>query len=246
MFLFEQRSYYSHLSFQETKKYKKASQMFHHFDKYVSSLWKKPGKKLPVLARMFNFVSLTLGKVLKKAFIELLWSTCSMIELWIKNISLTWRFSTNYVQILYYLFCIHDKFFTVHQRNIQSMAIELLKVKQNLSNSMLCDIFQTRSLSYNLRTQIDFLRSIAPPSLVDTGRTFNVHKTSWTFSECLIYVNLRPVSTGPALAYTLWDMVSLKVKVWQLNKLLKIDVLSQVSSKKNRKLEPINCNCKLC
>ena len=40
-------------------------------------------------------------------------------------------------------------FFTVHQRNIQSMAIELLKVKQNLSNSMLCDIFQTRSLSYN-------------------------------------------------------------------------------------------------
>ena len=163
MFLFEQRSYYSHLSFQETKKYKKASQMFHHFDKYVSSLWKKPGKKLPVLARMFNFVSLTLGKVLKKAFIELLWSTCSMIELWIKNISLTWRFSTNYVQILYYLFCIHDKFFTVHQRNIQSMAIELLKVKQNLSNSMLCDIFQTRSLSYNLRTQIDFLRSIAPP-----------------------------------------------------------------------------------
>ena len=103
----------------------------------------------------------------------------------------------------YYLFCIHDKFFTVHQRNIQSMAIELLKVKQNLSNSMLCDIFQTRSLSYNLRTQIDFLRSIAPPSLVDTGRTFNVHKTSWTFSECLIYVNLRPVSTGPALAYTL-------------------------------------------
>ena len=75
--------------------------MFHHVDKYVSSLWKKPGKKLPVLALMFNFVSLTLGKVLKKAFIEFLWPKCSMIEQLIKNISLTWRFSTNYVQILY-------------------------------------------------------------------------------------------------------------------------------------------------
>ena len=42
-----------------------------------------------------------------------------------------------------------DKSVTVHHRNIQSLAIELFKVKQNLSNSMLCNIFQTRSISYN-------------------------------------------------------------------------------------------------
>ena len=33
---------------------------------------------------------------------------------------------------------------TIHHRNIQSLAIELFKIKQNLSNSMLNNIFQTR------------------------------------------------------------------------------------------------------
>ena len=52
-----------------------------------------------------------------------------------------------------------DKSVTIHHRNIQSMAIELFKVKQNLSNSMLSNIFPTRSINYNLRSQTDFIRS---------------------------------------------------------------------------------------
>ena len=54
-----------------------------------------------------------------------------------------------------------DKSVTIHHRNIQSLAIELFKVKQNLSNSVLCNIFQTRSISYNVRSQTDFIRSNA-------------------------------------------------------------------------------------
>ena len=57
-----------------------------------------------------------------------------------------------------------DKSVTIHHRNIQSMAIELFKVKQNLSNSMLSNIFPTRSISYNLRSQTDFIRSNASTS----------------------------------------------------------------------------------
>ena len=53
-----------------------------------------------------------------------------------------------------------DKSVTIHHRNIQSLAIELFKVKQNLSNSMLCKIFQTGSISYNLRSQTDFIKSM--------------------------------------------------------------------------------------
>ena len=49
-------------------------------------------------------------------------------------------------------------------RNIQSLAIELFKVKQNLSNSMLSNIFPTRSISYNLRSQTDIIRSNASTS----------------------------------------------------------------------------------
>ena len=41
-----------------------------------------------------------------------------------------------------------------HQRNIQSLAIELFKVKGNLSNNIMYDIFQTRKI--NLRSQAHF------------------------------------------------------------------------------------------
>ena len=57
-----------------------------------------------------------------------------------------------------------DKSVTIHHRNIQSLATELFKVKQNLSNSMLSNIFPTRSISYNLRSQTDFIRSNASTS----------------------------------------------------------------------------------
>ena len=53
---------------------------------------------------------------------------------------------------------------TIHHRNIQSLAIELFKVKQNLSNSVLSKVFPARSISYNLRSQTDFIRSNASTS----------------------------------------------------------------------------------
>ena len=55
--------------------------------------------------------------------------------------------------------------FTDHQRNIQSLAIESFKVKENLSNTIMNDILQTRTLPYNLRSTTDFARSF-----VNTGR----------------------------------------------------------------------------
>ena len=46
-----------------------------------------------------------------------------------------------------------NKSVAIPHRNIQSLVIELFKVKQNFSNSMLFSIFQTRSITYNVRTQ---------------------------------------------------------------------------------------------
>ena len=52
-----------------------------------------------------------------------------------------------------------DKYFFMHHINIQSSAIELCKVKINLSNTITCDIFETRNLEYSLRSQIDSIRT---------------------------------------------------------------------------------------
>ena len=48
------------------------------------------------------------------------------------------------------------KSFTIHQMNIQSLAIELFEVKGNLSNSIIYDIFQTRKMNSDLRAQTNF------------------------------------------------------------------------------------------
>ena len=49
-----------------------------------------------------------------------------------------------------------DRSFAIHQRNIQSLPVELFKVKENLSNNIMYDIFRTRKINYNLRSQTDF------------------------------------------------------------------------------------------
>ena len=51
-----------------------------------------------------------------------------------------------------------DKSFKTHHRNIQSLAIELFKIKNNLSFTIMHDIFQPRAVSYNLRSQVDSAR----------------------------------------------------------------------------------------
>ena len=57
-----------------------------------------------------------------------------------------------------------DNSFTVHHRNIQSLAIDLFKVKENLSNTIMNDILQTRTLTYNLMSQTDSARSFVNTS----------------------------------------------------------------------------------
>ena len=49
--------------------------------------------------------------------------------------------------------------FTVNHRNIQSLVIELLKVKENLSNAIMKYILQIRTFTYNLRSHTDFVSS---------------------------------------------------------------------------------------
>ena len=51
-----------------------------------------------------------------------------------------------------------DNSVCIHYRNIQSLAIELYKVKHTISNSLILDIFPLRSVDYNHRTQTDFIK----------------------------------------------------------------------------------------
>ena len=52
-----------------------------------------------------------------------------------------------------------DNLFIIHRRNVQSLVMKLFKVKENVRNTIMNDILQTRTLTYDLRSQTDFARS---------------------------------------------------------------------------------------
>ena len=43
-----------------------------------------------------------------------------------------------------------DHSFTIHHRNIQSLATKLYKIKENVSNEIMSSIFPPRMIKYNL------------------------------------------------------------------------------------------------
>ena len=49
------------------------------FDEHVSNLCKKAGRKLSVLARLSNYMTLTQRRVLKKSFIKAQFGHCSLV-----------------------------------------------------------------------------------------------------------------------------------------------------------------------
>ena len=51
-----------------------------------------------------------------------------------------------------------DKSYNIHHKNIQKLAIELYKVKNNLSDQIMQKTFEKcQNLDYNLRFQTDFV-----------------------------------------------------------------------------------------
>ena len=82
-------------------------------------------------------------------------------------------------------------------------------MEENLSNIIISDIFPTRALNYNLRSQTDFLRN-----------TVNTTK-----------FGLR------RFASNVWSMIPIEIK----NSSTVVIFKSKIS-----KLEPNECDCKLC
>ena len=49
-----------------------------------------------------------------------------------------------------------DKSVSIHHRNLQVLAIEMFKIKNNMAPEFLNEIFHKRALPYNFRTKSNF------------------------------------------------------------------------------------------
>ena len=147
-----------------------------NFNEHVSSFFRKAGNKLSVLARLSNFMSFKERRILLKTFIEYQFGYCSLIwmfhsrrlnnkvnHLHERLLRIVYKDNySSYVDLL-----AKDKSFTIYQRNIQSLPIELFKVKRNLSNVIMCNISKTVTLTYNLWSQTHFMRDCVNTRLYD-------------------------------------------------------------------------------
>ena len=135
------------------------------FDSHVFSLCKKAGKKLSALSRISYFLNQNQRRLLMNSFIQSQFSYNP----------LTWMFHgrkannrINHIheralRIVYddqkssfQKLLQKDNSCCIHYRNIQTFAIELFKVKNNMSNQIMIEIFELRDITYNLRNQTDF------------------------------------------------------------------------------------------
>ena len=138
-----------------------------------------------------NFMSFEQKRIYLKTFIESQFGYCPLIWMFysrrvndkinhLHELSLRIVYKDNYSSYVDLL--AKDKSFTIHQRNIQSLAIELFKVKRNLSNGIRCNILKTRTLTYNLRSQTDFMRDC-----VNTRR-YGLNSLCRTYLQNLVFV----------------------------------------------------------
>ena len=131
-----------------------------NFNIHISKLCKKAGQKLHALSRMSNFMNVSQKKLIMNAFITSHFSYCPLV--WMcHNRSLNSKINKIHERALRIVFNDNRSTFaellekagsvTIHHRNLQQLAIEVYKALNNLSSSLMSELFTVKDTSYALR-----------------------------------------------------------------------------------------------
>ena len=167
-----------------------------NFKTHVTKLCKKAGQKLHALARISNFMSINKRKLMMNAFISSQFSYCPLI--WMcHSRSLNSRINKIHERALRIVYKDYDLSFEslleksgsvkIHHRNLQTLATEMYKVIHDLSPTLMNEIFQLKSCTYNLRQ----------------NRTFKTHNVKSVYNG---------TETASYLGPKIWDLVPNEIK----------------------------------
>ena len=129
-----------------------------NFDEHVSKLRKKASQKIHVLARLSNFMSQDRLHIMS-AFIESQFGYCPLAWMFHSR-TLNNRINRLHERALRLVYKDHhltfgellrkDNSFCIHHLNLQKLATEMYKVKNNLSPTLMKHVFPEREIPYNL------------------------------------------------------------------------------------------------
>ena len=133
------------------------------FDQHISSICSTDSKKLHALGRIATFMSFNKRRTLMKAFIESQFNYCPLIWMFHSR-TMNNKINRIHERALRLVYSDHvssfdellkkDRSFSIHHRNIQSLAIELYKFFHGLSPSIMKNVFHfNTNIPYNLRSR---------------------------------------------------------------------------------------------
>ena len=135
-----------------------------NFKEHVTKLCKKGNQKLHALARISKYMSKTKLRILMKAFIESQFNYCPLVWMF-HNRTLNNKINRLHERALRIVYKDENGISTfedllqkdgavkVHDRNLQRLAIEMFKVKDNLTPLPIQELFKDQINSYDLRSK---------------------------------------------------------------------------------------------
>ena len=138
------------------------------FDCHVSDMCKKSNREINALARIAPFININKRRIFMNSFFRSQFNYCPLI--WMchsrTNNRKINRLHERCLRIIYYekqssfiKLLEKDNSVSIHQRNLQILAIEMFKVSNGLSPVLMNDIFKLRGeQTYNLRKLSQFYR----------------------------------------------------------------------------------------
>ena len=135
------------------------------FNEHVSNICKKVSKKLHALRRVSQHMSKNKLRIIMKAFIESQFGYCPLVWMF-HNRTLNNRINALHEKALRLVYndsalsfenlLSLDESFTIHHRNLQKLATEMFKIKNNLSPLFMNKVFSDSTNPYNLRNAPEF------------------------------------------------------------------------------------------